>query len=206
MPIITVSRMFGSGGSQVAQRVADALGWDLLDNAVVDAVAARLGLTVAEVSAHEERVPSLVERLATAMMLSAPEILPVVDVPTPQTEERIVAVTRSVIQDAVRRGPAVVVGRGAQCLLADRPDALHVYCHGAPRALAEFVVHEKGVSRDEAARLVETTNRQREQYVRRHWNREWRAVENYDLCLNTGTLGVDGAARVVIDVAITRFS
>jgi Cytidylate kinase-like family len=129
MPIVTISRMYGSGGSHVAQRVADALEWDLLDNGVVDAVAERLGLTRAEVSAREERVPSLVERLASALTLSVPEMLPVADTTLPLTEERIVAVTKAVIEEAVQTGNAVVVGRGAQCLLANRPDALHVFCY-----------------------------------------------------------------------------
>ncbi len=205
MAIVTISRMFGSGGSHVAQRVADALGWDLLDNAVVDAVARRLGVSVAEVSAHEERVPSLAERLAAAMTLSTPEMLPLVDAALPPTDERIVAVTRAVIEEAVQTGHAVLVGRGAQCVLANRPDALHVFCYAPMEALAAYVMTERGVSHNEARRVVETTNRQREQYVRQHWNREWRAEENYDLCVNTGTLGIEGAARVVIDLARERF-
>jgi Cytidylate kinase-like family len=61
------------------------------------------------------------------------------------------------------------------------------------------------VSRDEAGHLVDSTNHQREQYVRQHFHREWRAEENYDLCLNTGTLGLDGAARVVTELARERF-
>ncbi|MFL5608762.1 MAG: AAA family ATPase, partial [Gemmatimonadaceae bacterium] len=67
MPIVTVSRQYGSGGSEVAERVARALGWKLYDNAVVEEVASRLRMTPAEVSAREERVPSLVERMASAM-------------------------------------------------------------------------------------------------------------------------------------------
>ena len=51
MPVITISRMFGSGGSEVAAHVADALGWTLLDNALVERVAARLGRTPVEVQA-----------------------------------------------------------------------------------------------------------------------------------------------------------
>jgi cytidylate kinase len=205
MSLITISRMFGSGGSHVAQRVADALGWDLLDNAVVDAVAARLGLTTAEVSAREERVPSLVERLAAAMTLTAPEMLPMVDTTTLRTDERIVAVTKAVIEEAVQAGNAVLVGRGAQCLLANRPDALHVFCYARPEALAAYIVGDQGVSQEEAARLVDTTNHQREQYVRQHWNRKWRAPESYDLCVITGTLGIEGAARVVVSLARERF-
>lgn len=205
MALVTISRMYGSGGSHVARRVADALGWDLLDNRVVDAVAERLGVSAAEVSAHEERVPSLVERLAAAMTLSAPEMLPVVDTNLPPTEARIVQVTEAVIEEAVQAGNLVLVGRGAQCLLANRPDALHVFCYAPPASLIAFAMSDRGVSHQEAARIVETTNRQREQYVKQHWNREWRAEENYDLCVNTGTLGIEGAARIVADVARDRF-
>lgn len=205
MAIVTVSRMYGSGGSLVARRVAETLGWDLLDNGVIDAVAERLGISRAEVSAHEERLPSLVERLASALTLSVPEMLPVVDTTLAPTEERIVAVTRVVIEEAVQTGNAVLVGRGAQCLLANRPDALHVFCYAPRRALAAFVMSERGVPNDEAARIVDEKNRQREQYVKQHWRREWRAAENYDLCVNTGTLGIEGAARLVIGMARDRF-
>ena len=60
MPFVTISRMYGSGGSEVAERVAKSLGWELYDNDIVDAIAARSGLPVAEVVAREERGPSLV--------------------------------------------------------------------------------------------------------------------------------------------------
>src|SRR6266550_164284 len=133
MPFITVSRMYGSGGSEVAERVARSLGWSLFDNAVIDAVAERSGLTRAEVSAQDERVPSMVERLASALSLGSPEIMPPVpsgSIASP--EERIVAVTGRIIEEAMQTGPAVFVGRGAQCLLAERTDALHVFCF-APR-------------------------------------------------------------------------
>ena len=106
MPVITISRMFGSGGSEVAARVADTLGWTLLDNALVDRVAARLGRTPVEVQAIEERVPSLAERLADALALGSPEIVsPALSAPLPPTEERLLEVTEHVIDDAIARGP-----------------------------------------------------------------------------------------------------
>ena len=76
MPLITISRQFGSGGSEIAERVARSLDWHLYDNAVVDEVARRLGMTAAEVSAREERIPSLPERIASAMALGMPEVMP----------------------------------------------------------------------------------------------------------------------------------
>ena len=90
MPIVTISRMFGSGGSEVAARVADELGWSLLDNDIAERVAARLGRTPVEVQAIEERIPSLAERLADALALGSPEIVsPALSAPLPPTEERL---------------------------------------------------------------------------------------------------------------------
>ena len=206
--IITVSRMFGSGGSDVAARVSRQLGWQLLDNAVVDAVAERLGVSRAEVSSIEERVPSLSERIASTLRMSTPEfVMPIADVSLTETAEmRIVDVTKRVMEEAVQQGNAVLVGRGAQCMLADRPDALHVFCYAAMPALVEYAIAHRGVNPANAEHEVEKMNRQREHYVKRNWGRDWRAFENYHLCLDTGRLGIDTAADVVVAAARERFN
>jgi cytidylate kinase len=207
MPVITVSRMFGSGGSEVAERVASTLGWTLFDNSLVEAIAERSGLTRAEVSAQDERVPSLVERLAATLSFGSPEIMPPVPAgPMETTEERIVDVTRRVIEEAVQIGPAVFVGRGAQCLLAERSDALHVFCYAPRSALRKYVMENFNVGANEADHRVSEQNKQREQYVKRHWNRSWLAHENYHLCVNTAWLGLDGAAELVVETARRQFS
>jgi len=206
MPIVTISRQYGSGGSDVAERVARALGWHLYDNAVVDEVAVRLGISPAEVSAREERMPSLAERLASAISLSAPEMMPTVgDAALPPSEERIVEVTGRVMEEAVQAGPAVIVGRGAQCLLATRSDAIHVFCYAPLDALAAYAVTNLGVKLDEARKTVVGMNARSEEYVKRHWKRDWRDVANYHLCVNTAWLGLDGAAELVTRVARERF-
>jgi cytidylate kinase len=206
--IITISRMFGSGGSDVAARVARQLGWALLDNAVVDAVAKRLGVSVAEVSSREERVPSLAERIAASLTMSTPELgVPVVDASLMETAEtKIVGVTKRVMEEAVAQGNAVLVGRGAQCMLADRPDALHVFCYAPKAFLVKYAIAHRGVNPANAEHEVEKMNRQREQYVKRHWGRDWRAFENYHLCIDTGRLGIDMAADLVVAAARERFN
>jgi len=206
--IITVSRMFGSGGSDVAARVARQLGWPVLDNAVVDAVAERLGISRAEASSIEERVPSLSERIASSLRMSTPEfVVPVADASLTETAEvRIVDVTKRVMEEAAQQGDAVIVGRGAQCMLADRPDALHVFCYAALPALVEYAIAHRGVNPANAAHEVEKMNRQREQYIKRNWGRDWRAFENYHLCVDTGRLGIETAADVVVAAARARFN
>jgi CMP/dCMP kinase len=206
MPIVTISRQFGSGGSEVAERVARMLGWKLYDNAVVDAVAARLGMTPAEVSAREERLPTLGERFASAMSLAVPEVMTTGEYAViPPSEERIVGVTQRVMEEAVQAGPAVIVGRGAQCLLATRSDALHVFCYAPLEALTENTVRKLGLGADDARKKVMEMNSRREEYVKRHWSREWRDLANYHLCLNTAWLGLDKAADLVTRVARERF-
>jgi cytidylate kinase len=206
MPLITISRQYGSGGSEVAERVATTLGWRLYDNAVVDEVARRLGMSTEEVSAREERVPSFAERMASAMALGVPEVMPTVaDLTTLDSEERIVAMTKRVIEDAVQAGPAVLVGRGAQSMLAARADALHVFCYAPAGVLVNNVVAKLGVSPQEAQRIVADSNHQREQYVKRHWKRDWRDFANYHLCVNTAWLGLNGAAELIVQLAQQRF-
>jgi len=206
MPLITVSRQFGSGGSEVAERIARALDWQLYDNAVVDEVARRLGMPPEEVSAREERVPSLPERIASAMALGMPEVMPTVaDLAMQPSEERIVEMTKRVIEEAVQAGPAVLVGRGAQCMLAARADALHVFCYAPTEALASYAVTNLGIAREDAARVVAERNHHREQYVKQHWKRNWRDFANYHVCVNTAWLGLDGAAELIVQLARERF-
>ena len=206
MSIITISRMYGSGGSEVAALVASALGWQLLDNALVDAVAERLGVPAAEVEEREERVATLVERLAASLALSAPEIMPGPATATlPPSEERLIAVTERIITEACTRGNVVLVGRGAQSMLAERSDVIHAYCYAPPAALAARTAQRYGISLKEAARQVEEHNRQREQHVRKYWKRSWSAFENYHLCLNTDWLGLEGAAEIIVRLAREKF-
>jgi cytidylate kinase len=205
VPILTVSRLYGSGGSEVAALTAKLLGWTLLDNSVVEAVAARMGLSAAEVRDREERVPSLVERLTSAMAMGSQEwVSPMVAAKRP-TDEQLIEVTRHILEEAILRGPVVVVGRGAQEMLAERDDALHVFCYAPRKALIARTMQREGVGAEEAARLVNSTNKERDQWVRLHWERDRRAHENYDLAVNTGRMGIEGAAQLIVGAARSRF-
>lgn len=207
MAIVTVSRMYGSGGSEVAARVAQALGWSLLDNAVVDAVATRLGVTRAEVAAREERIPSLAERLVETMALGSQDWIGAIDDgKRAPTDAQLLEVTRHIVDEAIARGPLVIVGRGAQSMLAARSDALHVFCHAPRSALIKRSMTRDKLAEQEAAELVDDTNSHREQWVKRHWNRDWRDPSNYDLSVNTESLGIAGASDIVVLTARMRFA
>jgi cytidylate kinase len=206
MPAITVTRLFGSGGSEVARRVAETLGWRLVDGSIVDGIAKGLRATPTDVQAIDERAPSLAERLADALALGGGEVVSAsLGSPMPPTEQRVAEVTREVIEKAVARGPVVVVGRGAQAYLAERTDVLHVHCYAPHEALVERTMKREGIGEDEADRMVKAKNQQREAYVKRMFGRSWLAPGHYHIMLNTAWLGQDRCVEIVLSLAREKF-
>jgi CMP/dCMP kinase len=204
MPIVTITRLFGAGGSDVAARAAGLLGWTLLDDALADSVAARVGLTLEEVKSREERAPSLAERVADTLALSAPEVRPIAGEYVAPPVERMLTIARKVMEDVASQGPVVIVGRGAAAVFADRPDAIHVFCYAPRDALIRRVMSRESLSYDLAARRVYDTNRARELAMRNVYHRDWRAVEHYHMCLNTAWLGTELAAASIARAARER--
>ena len=205
MAIVTISRLYGSGGSEVAELVAKDLGWSLLDNAMIDAVAARLGVPRSEIAEREERIPSLVQRIAETLRLGSQEWLsPITAGKRPPTDEQLVEVTRHIVDEAIARGPLVLVGRGAQSMLAERTDALHVFCYAPRSALIARSMTRDRLNEEAAAKLVDETNAHREQYIRRFWNRDWMEHSNYHLSVNTQWLGIEGSAKLIATAARQR--
>src|SRR2546429_9653035 len=73
-PVITITRQYASGGSEVARLAAAELRWDVIDNEFVDEVARRAGLAPDEVAQRDERAPGLLERLARTLAAGSPEL------------------------------------------------------------------------------------------------------------------------------------
>ena len=201
MAVVTITRQFGSGGSSVAAQVAASLGWTLVDNDFVATVAQRAGLPVETVAAHEERSPSLMQRLVRALGTASPEMF--VDVgqeAAEPTEEQIVRVTARVIEEAAQHGRAVLVGRGAQAILASsRPgDALHVYVVAPREDRVREAMRRLSVDEKAAGDTLDRTDADRDRYVARWHGRKRQDPANYHLVLNTGWLGYDGAAQLIV--------
>ncbi len=209
MAVVTITRQYGAGGSLVAQRVAEHLGWTVIDNEFVGEVAKRAGLPPEEIAAREERAPSLLERLAAALALSAPEMFaPAATVEGAEgDEERLIRITERVIAEAAAHGRVVLVGRGATAYLGTAEEgaqALHVYVV-APRAVrVRTVMARLALDEAEAARTVHEIDAARERYLERYYRRRRDDAANYHLVVNTAWLGYDGAADTIVELAKRR--
>ncbi len=199
--LITISRQYGAGGSDVARRVATALEWRVVDNELIEQVAARAGLSPERVAQREERVPTFVERLARSLAAATPEVFPppdsagaIIDMP----EADLVKVTEVVVAEIAAQGKVVLVGRAAPAVLARERDALHVKLV-APRAFRIQVAAARlGCAAAKAATILDDTDKMRSRYSREYYRRDWDDPVNFHMVLNTGVLGFDGATEVVV--------
>lgn len=199
-PLVTITRQYASGGSDIALLAAQQLGWTLIDNEFVEDVARRAGLPPDEVAQREERAPGLLERLARTLAVASPEMF-ITTAGVPRVEEdeaTIVRLTERVIREAAALGRVVLVGRGAQALLAQRDHALHVYIVASKPWRMKLAVERLGVDAARVDKVVDEIDQQRDRYVKSYYGRARQDVVNYDLVLNAERLGFDGAAALIV--------
>ncbi len=198
--LITISREYGSGGSAVAARVATVLGWHLVDNQLVDEVARRAGLSPADVERREERGATFPERVARALAAATPEMTGDLPLAPEAAEARLVHITEQVVAEAAA-DHAVLVGRAAAAVVDRVTDVLHVRLVGSVDYRAGIIAARNGVGGDEARRQIKDIDAHRARYHREYYRRDWSDPHLYHLVLNTGWLGVDRAAAIVVAAA-----
>ncbi len=196
---ITVSRQYAASGSVVAALVAKKLGWTVVDNAFIDEIASRSGYAREDVESLEERVPNFLERLAQSSALSFPDLLMSTPEVIAEPEElKLARITRELVMDLGRRDRMVFVGRAAAAVLARERDALHVRIVASVPFRIRQAIERLGVPEQEASRILEDRDRNRDEYHRVYYERDWQDPVNYHLVLNTELLGAEGSAEVII--------
>ncbi len=204
--IITISRQYGAGGSEVARRVAQALDWRLVDNELIDRVATRAGLPPAEVAEKEERAPGFLERLSRALSRASPELFPAAAEKVPEPEEAtLVRVTETVVAEIAAEGRVVLVGRAGPAVLRGKHDALHVKLVAAAEFRVQRLLAEgrlggdlEGGTEDAARKAIFDVDTNRARYLKQHYGLDWNDATNYHMVLNTGMLGLDGVTELIV--------
>jgi cytidylate kinase len=217
MPIVTIARTFGSGGTPVGLELARRMDAEFLDRNIVAHVAERAGLSEDEARGYDEQLPSVWQRVASALASGATELgippIPSDEVaPGIAVHERLARLTLAVIQEAAARGNAVIVGRGGAFVLRDHPGALHVQLH-APLAVRarNLLTHIEEIPPDarpdEASmrELCRTIDARRADYIRRVYNHDWLDPRHYDLYIDTSRFSFDGVADM-IELAVARIA
>ena len=191
--IITISREFGSGGRTVGRQVAERLGIPFYDKELVDQNAVESGFAPKFIEEHREHAPGS----SLFSYAFAPQGVPGI-MNGLSTADFLWNIQCSVILQLAEQGPCVIVGRNADYILKDREDALHVYVFADVPYRAERIVRLYGESeKSPEQRLTEKDKRRKVNY-QHYTGRTWGQAQNYDLCLDTGVLGVDQVTDIIV--------
>ena len=193
--IITISREFGSGGRTIGRKVAERLGIPFYDKELVDQIALESGFAPKFVEEHGEHSPGS----SLFSYAFAPQGVPGV-MNGLSTADFLWNIQCSVILQLAEQGPCVIVGRNADYILKDRPEALHAYVYADVAYRAERIVRRYGESdKSPEQRLNEKDKRRRVNY-QHYTGRTWGMSQNYDISLDTGVLGIDQCADIVCQI------
>ena len=186
--IITISREFGSGGRFIGEETAKKLGIAFYDREIIAKVADDLGLSEIYVADRGEYAPS--KNIFSYAFIGR-------DINGNSIADQIYSHQQKIIKELAAKEPCVIVGRSADYILSGRDDVLNVFIQGNK---ADKIVRIKEIyskSDDEAAKMIKDTDKKRSVNYRYCTDQEWGSRKNYDIVLNSSTLGYDNCIDVI---------
>ena len=202
--VITIARGFGSGGKQVAKRVAKELGLNCFENRIIALASQYSGY-------GEEYFQS--EKLTGSYFANVMAKMPIAKYPLPVlskfvSDPKLFDIQSQMIRKLAQEENCVIVGKAADHVLQDCDHVISVYIE-APRPYCVRRVMEEmpGTTESEAHELITKTDRYRADYYKYYTGGKiWDDVLNYDLVINTGRVGEDMATKLIVDYVKMRLN
>jgi cytidylate kinase len=196
--IIAIEREYGCGGSVVAAKLAERLGWKLFDRQITEEIALRARVTPAAVERCERKLDPLFYRLAKVFWRGSYERSLPVEGLEAFDADRLVGLMQHVIEDIAAAGNCVIVSRGAPYFLRQRQDLLAVFLFAPFEHKVKYVA-ALGKSEKEARELVDTIDRERAAFIKHYFQKEWPDRSLYHLMFNTA-LGEELAITTILNL------
>ncbi len=203
--VITISHLYGSGGSRIAQELGRRLDFAVWDKEMVRQIAAQYELAESVVESKDERVDSFIERMVGIFGASGFEAVYQIPVPLWLNDAQLVKMTRAIIEQVAEKGRAIIVGRGSQCVLAKRSDVLHVFIFAPLELRVEQLMDWEGLEQAEAKSRIVAMDKIRYDYVRTFYRADWRTSSFYNFLVDSSLWGEKGTADL-IESAFKRLS
>jgi len=202
--VITISRLFGSGGGLIGQRIAKRLNLQFLDKEIVNRAAEKLEISVKDLEMYDEQVTPLWQSALVASSFTSPTPFTAPPILTPN-DKVIFAAQAEIIKKSIEHEGAVIVGRGANFLLHNHPKHIGIFVHSEIDIRVERVMKRENISQEEARKLVETTDKTRAKFMKTLTGQDWMQVWMYHLSIDTGVIDIKAAEEVILYYVKTRF-
>lgn len=201
--VISISRQRGCGGAYLGQEIARELGLLYLDRALIADIAKKLELPEDVIEANDERLASPWESIIASLSCSNPWMYN--PPPINPASEQVRQLESEAILKIAYEQPVVIVGRGASFLLRDHPRHVSVFLYACKQFRTERIQNIYGISRQDAIKLIDKADA-----ARCHYNKAISGISmvdatQYNLTIDTGTLGLDNAVSLVLQYVRMRF-
>jgi CMP/dCMP kinase len=210
MAVITVSRQYGSGGTEVALRVSELLGYGYLDKLIMTQVAAEVGLSAANLVDYSEEYTQ-VRNFLLRILTPGPHTFAKYSIRSREAggeetsttvqlnDAKCVSLVRNAVHEAYKQGNVVILGRGGQATLQDVPGVLHVRIEAPLKARLLRVQAREGLGIKESAELAKRQDQITAQYLKHLFGIHWDDPTLYHLVVNTGKWEIEAAAQLIAD-------
>jgi cytidylate kinase len=182
--IITLEREYGSGGSLIARTLAERLGWKLWDEEITAEIARAANIDHREAQRCDERVDPFLYRLFKVYARGSYERTLGIGGSQVFDTDCMVEMLQKVIDDVASRGKCVIVGRGSPYFLRNRPDAFHVFIYASDEEKVRRI-KSIGKTEKEAQQLVAEVDRDRADFIRHYFGKQWPHRPLYNIMINS---------------------
>lgn len=193
--IITIARMYGSGGNAVGEALAHKLGYPCYNRQIIDQTAQQMGYSTEFIAQNEQNISTA--RLWELIFADS-------GIPAsmnPSKEDAIYVSQSRTIRGLAHNGPCVIIGRLGNWILRDNPHVLRVFIRSGLDFAIKQVTQRFHISAADAAPKIERVNTGRANHYRHYTGKQWTDINEYDLIINTERTGIDGAVDMILRAA-----
>lgn len=192
--IITISREYGSGGREIGEKLASELGIPFYDKAIIDKAAKETGFCAEFIEKEEQRVTSsLLFNLATNTYTFGN----MVSHYGQSLSDQVFQAEAKIIKDLASEGSCVIVGRCADYILKIQFPCFNVFVCADFEKRCERAIKIDAVAREEVSDVVKKKDKARIRHNQFYGSQDWGDARNYDITVNSGSLGIDGTVQVL---------
>ena len=195
--VITIGREFGSGGHEIGMKLAEKLGIKCYDKELLEHAANDSGICKELFEHHDEKpTNSFLYSLVMDTYSFGYSSSGFSDMPM---NHKIFLAQFDAIKKLAGEGPCVMVGRCADYALADWNDCFSIFVHADLDWRINRIASKHGKTPKEAKDMITKTDKSRASYYNYYTNKKWGAARSYNLCIDSGKLGIDYATEAIIE-------
>ncbi|MBP3887209.1 MAG: cytidylate kinase-like family protein [Cellulosilyticum sp.] len=193
--IITIGRQYGSGGRLVGKKLAEALGISFYNREIIELAAQQSGMSEeAFEKVDETAASSLLYSIATGAYMFGNYVSPQVDLPL---NDKLFILQSEIIKSVAIKESCVIVGRCADYILKDRKDVINVFIHASKEARKQRAIDEYGIAANKVENYLNKIDKKRSTYYNYYTGEKWGYSTNYQLCLDSSVLGIEGCVHMI---------